>query len=176
MITVQGLASELGITVERLGEIAGLKSWAPTDRLPDEVADRARAEFHMAEGKPAPEVTEATELTLETYKPGPIVEAAFDAAVHACGDNPMKFVANPTALAPIMFILAAVVLAEVVEIGIKPYATSPGVLGDPDEAAGASKALTEWAWEHMISHAMAELANRAGKAGARLMVFDLRNL
>lgn len=85
-----------------------------------------------------PEGVEPEPLTLDNYEPSTIVTEALRAAVHVTTNHPADINAQSIAV----FMCAAVVLADLVEKGIAPYAEAPGKISEPDSAA--TDALMAW--------------------------------
>lgn len=143
MITVQELADELGITIERLGAITGLKHFAPEVKLSGEYATVVRAQVLDRTNearKPTP-----SGLTLETYAPHVLANEALEAVVHYGNTNPTILLFRPEQMAPVIMIAQAVVLADLVDQGIAPYAQTPGVMAEVN--SDAADALVDWVIE-----------------------------
>ena len=146
------LADELNVTLERFAEILGLDPALMTGRefITGELVNEVRVSVRRAQARP-------TGLTLDTYDPSPIVLAAISYSVKAIHSVPTPREALAL-MTPIMAVAAGVVLADLVEQGVAPYADGPGVQAEEiaDEEYGA---LMEWLGPRLAQQAIGELLN-----------------
>jgi hypothetical protein len=173
-ITVQELADEFGVSIEVVENVTGLKSWSGKAMVSEEAADKARAElaragYHAKVETPEPVGTEApraTGLTLETYAPHPLVEAAIECASHQITNAGREGVRVAIGIAgSVMTVASAVALADLVAQGVAPFAEAPGVYAEANgESAGV---LAEWVSERISSLLMADLMASALRGRGR---------
>lgn len=160
MITVKELADELGVTPFTLGQIVNLHSWAEDAKVPDELATRAR---EMLAGQTPEPTTEdaapagAVPLTIDNYVPDPLVDAAIDALIYVTGTALGN---TPKAQVSAMFVVTGIVLADLVEQGVVPYATKAGAAGEPSREASA--ALSTWVAQRASSAATRRIVKALG--------------
>ena len=155
-ITVAALAAELDVNREALANYATLHTLDPDASIPDHIADRIRKGVAAEQAERSAEsAQQATGLTLDTYEPSPLVDAAIDAMVHQTTQLANRPAIALVAVGPLMVVAAAVALADLVEKGVAPFAEGPGIAAEPNREASA--ALTEWVSRRAVSVAVANM-------------------
>lgn len=188
MITVRELADELGVTPYALGQVANLHSWAEDATVPDDLAAHAR-EMLSGQASETPEpvptstpgdnpmVTAMREhvakvnepLTLENYEPHPFVDSAIDALIYVAGTSLGR---KPEAQVSATFVVTGIILDDLITQGVTPFASEPGVCGEPDR--DASTAITTWALARMHSARARKFAKALSLSrNVKVTIFEL---